>query len=87
MKENEEIKEKESNFLSKAIFIWIAILFLEIIIYGILMRDRQYLSKIPVIHNNNIRWIMFIALIEIFLVSTILIIVWYIKKKKEVEKE
>ena len=87
MKENEEIKEKESNFLSKAIFIWIAILFLEIIIYGILMRDRQYLSKIPVIHNNNIRWIMFIALIVIFLVSTILIIVWYIKKKKEVEKE
>jgi uncharacterized protein with PQ loop repeat len=87
MKEKEKIKEKESNFLSKAIFIWIAILFLEIIIYGILMRDRQYLSKIPVIHNNSIRWIMFIALIVIFLISTILIIVWYIKKKKEVEKE
>ena len=87
MKENEEIKEKESNFLSKAIFIWIVILFLEIIIYGILMRDRQYLSKIPVIHNNNIRWIMFIALIVIFLISTIVIIIWYIKRKKEVLKE
>jgi hypothetical protein len=84
MKTNEEIKEEKSNFLSKAISVWVLIVLLEIIAYGILMRDRQYLSKIPIIHNNTVRWIIFISLIIIFFISSILIILWYIKKKNEV---
>ena len=87
MRNKEEIEDEKSSLLSKAIFVWFFAILIEFVIFEILMRNRQYLSPLPIIKDNTARWIILGASIVVYLITTIYIIDRYIKKKAKIDRD
>jgi hypothetical protein len=85
MKKNAE-KNERSELLSKSIFILSIVLLAEFTVFEILMRNRQFLSKISVIQDNNTRKLLFIITIVIFAITIVLFIVEYLIKRSKIDK-
>lgn len=86
MQNTDDKAPQKSSLFSKAIFIWFFALLGEFVIFEILMRNRQYLSPLPIIKNNDTRWTIFIASIVVYAITTIAVTVWYIRQRIKLNK-